>query len=127
MRVAGKERAHSDTVKAQDRVLAFTTLGATTAAEAATPSPTTAVALDTPVCGTNPIQGRNTIKTLFQPRIISLCHDVCDTLMSRFSARACYGENPRLSVSTSCDLLATLEHLLSIKSIGQTLFRKETL
>ena len=31
---------------------------------------------------------RNTLNTLFRPRITSLCHDVCDTLMSRFSALA---------------------------------------
>jgi hypothetical protein len=31
---------------------------------------------------------RNSINTLFRPRITSLCHDVCDTLMSRFSALA---------------------------------------
>jgi hypothetical protein len=51
-RVTGKERAHVDTVKTQDRVLEFTALGATTAAAADTRSPTTAVALDTPVCMT---------------------------------------------------------------------------
>jgi hypothetical protein len=49
-RVTCKERAHVDTVKTQDRVLEFTALGATTAAAADTRSPTTAVALDTPVC-----------------------------------------------------------------------------
>jgi hypothetical protein len=31
---------------------------------------------------------RNTLNTLFRPRITSLCHDVCHTLMSRFSALA---------------------------------------
>jgi hypothetical protein len=31
---------------------------------------------------------RNTLNTLFRPRITSLCHDVCDTLMSWFSALA---------------------------------------
>jgi hypothetical protein len=31
---------------------------------------------------------RNTLNTLFRPRITSLCHDVYDTLMSRFSALA---------------------------------------
>ena len=51
-RVTCKERAHVDTVKTQDRVLEFTALGATTAAAADTRSPTTAVALDTPVCMT---------------------------------------------------------------------------
>jgi hypothetical protein len=38
---------------------------------------------------TNPIIGKNTLNTLFRPRIISLSHDVCDTLMSQFSALAC--------------------------------------
>ena len=51
-RVTCNERAHVDTVKTQDRVLEFTALGATTAAAADTRSPTTAVALDTPVCMT---------------------------------------------------------------------------
>ena len=51
-RVTCKERAHVDTVKTQDRVLEFKALGATTAAAADTRSPTTAVALDTPVCMT---------------------------------------------------------------------------
>jgi myosin heavy subunit len=51
-RVTCKERAHVDTVKTQDRVLEFTALGATTAAAADTRSPTTDVALDTPVCMT---------------------------------------------------------------------------
>jgi len=31
---------------------------------------------------------RNTLNTLFRPRITSLCHDVCDTLMSRFISLA---------------------------------------
>jgi hypothetical protein len=39
----------------------------------------------------HPNIGRNTLNTLFRPRTISLCHDVCDTLMSRFSALACGG------------------------------------
>ena len=51
-RVTCNERTHVDTVKTQDRVLEFTALGATTAAAADTRSPTTAVALDTPVCMT---------------------------------------------------------------------------
>ena len=36
----------------------------------------------------NPKYRRNTLNTLFRPRTTSLCHDVCDTLMSRFSALA---------------------------------------
>ena len=36
----------------------------------------------------DPKYRRNTLNTLFRPRITSLCHDVCDTFMSRFSALA---------------------------------------
>jgi hypothetical protein len=35
------------------------------------------------------LEHKYTLIILFHPRTISLCHDVCDTLMSRFSALAC--------------------------------------